>query len=277
MKRLSLILRIVAILAAAAAAFLFFTSKGKLAEKQTALETSKAATKATKSELATANGQISTLKKKLSTESKALATTKTKLESTREEMYTAQQQVSSTKQQVELSQNTIQDLQAATSELREKLIQAQKSQDLVAANRESEFAEMNERIRELGEANEALKLELAAAEAVKNSKKQTKGAFGRGLADSGEQTGAFSSKESSTSAGTSTTIASISRKDGIILLNTTAELGLTTGPLIILSRDSKALAKIEIVEVSEKFALANILPGTSAHGFSAGTTVKLLN
>jgi chromosome segregation ATPase len=275
MKRLSLILRIVAILAAAAAAFLFFTSKGKLAEKQTALETSKAATKATKSELATANGQISTLKKKLSTESKALATTKTKLESTREQMYTAEQQVSSTKQQVELSQNTIQELEAATSELREKLLQAQK--DLVAANRESEFAEMNERIRELGEANEALKLELAAAEAVKNSKKETKGAFGRGLADSGEQTGAFSSKESSTSAGTSTTIASISRKDGIILLNTTAELGLTTGPLIILSRDSKALAKIEIVEVSEKFALANILPGTSAHGFSAGTTVKLLN
>jgi chromosome segregation ATPase len=275
MKRLSLILRIVAILAAAAAAFLFFTSKGKLAEKQTALETSKAATKATKSELATANGQISTLKKKLSTESKALATTKTKLESTREQMYTAEQQVSSTKQQVELSQNTIQELEAATSELREKLLQAQK--DLVAANRESEFAEMNERIRELGEANEALKLELAAAEAVKNSKKETKGAFGRGLADSGEQTGAFSSKESSTSGATSTTIASISRKDGIILLNTTAELGLTTGPLIILSRDSKALAKIEIVEVSEKFALANILPGTSAHGFSAGTTVKLLN
>ena len=275
MKRLSLILRIVAILAAAAAAFLFFTSKGKLEEKKIALETSKAATKATKKELATANGQISSLKKKLSTESKALATTKTKLESTREQMYTAEQQVSSTKQEVELNQSKIEDLNTDTSELREKLLQAQK--DLVAASKESEIAELNERIVELGKVNEELELELAAAEAIKNSRKSTTSNMSLTQAGSGEQKDPFSSNESPTSAATSTTIASISHRDGIILLNATPELGLTTGPLIILSRDSKALAKIEIIRVSEKFALANILPGTSTHGLSAGTTVKLLN
>ena len=275
MKRLSLILRIVAILAAAAAAFLFFTSNGKLAEKQTALEKSRTATKATKSELATANSQIGSLEKKLSNESKALASTKTKLESTRDQMYTAEQQVSSTKQEVELSQSKIEDLNTDTTELREKLLQAQK--DLVAASRESEIAELNERIGELGKANEALVLELAAAEAIKNSKKNTKGNMGLSQAGSGEQMDPFSSNESPAAAVTSTTIASISHRDGIILLNATPELGLTTGPLFILSRNSKALAKIEIIEVSEKFALANILPGTSTHGLSVGATVKLLN
>ena len=55
MNSLSLILRILTIVAAVAAGAIFYVSKGKLAEKQTQLEASQAATKATQAELAMDN------------------------------------------------------------------------------------------------------------------------------------------------------------------------------------------------------------------------------
>ena len=83
MKNLSLILRIVAILAACAAAALFFVSKGKLAEQQTQLEQAREETQTIQAELETANSSIATISTQLASERKSLAETKEKFDSSR--------------------------------------------------------------------------------------------------------------------------------------------------------------------------------------------------
>jgi septal ring factor EnvC (AmiA/AmiB activator) len=277
MKSLSLILRIVAILAAAAAVALFFTSKGKLAEKQTELEQAQAVTQATKGELETANGQIASLETQLSTERKSLADTKGKLESVRSEMYTAKQEVTRTQQQLRETKSTIADLEDTATRLREDLVKTEKS--LASASKESEIAELNDRIEELAKANDTLKQDLIAAEAYTRSRPRT-APTSRTQTGTGDYKSSFSPSMAPpvqpASIGTETTIASISSNDGIIVLDTTAELGLSAGSQITLVQGFKALGKIQITEVTEKFAIANILPGTSTRGLSAGATVKLL-
>ena len=277
MKRLSLILRIVAILAAAAAVFLYVTSKGKLTEKQTALVKAKAATKETKSKLVTVNSKLSSAETKLSAERKSLANNKAKLESVRSEMYAAQQDATGTKQQLEEANNAIADLETTASGLRENLVKSEKA--LIAANRDSEFAELNDRIEEMAAANESLELKLEAAEKMSKSR-QTTSPSSSGQTGAGGYHSSFSPNTTPAvqpaSVGAETTIASISGKDGIIVLNATAELGLSAGAQITLVRDFKALAKIQIIEVTETFAVAHLLPGASARSLSVGSTVKLL-
>ena len=273
MKSLSIILRIVAILAAAAAVALFFMSKGKLAEKQTALENAQAATQATQAELETANGQITSLGAQLSTERKALADTKGKLESTRSEMYTAKQEVTRTQQQLKETKSTITDLEDAAERLRADLVKTEKS--LAEASKEAELAQLNERIEELAKANDTLKQDLMAAESLaKSSRKSTNGA-----AATSEKAGFkpnMSPAAQPASIGTSTTVASISSENGIIVLNSSPELGFTTGETITLIQDLTALGKVQITKVTETLAIANILPGTKLK-LTAGDSVKILH
>ena len=96
MNSLSMILRILAVVAAISATALFFVSKGKLAEQQALTQKAKQATVAVQAELTEANEQISALEVSLNNERDALANEKSKLESMRAEMYTARQEVSRT-------------------------------------------------------------------------------------------------------------------------------------------------------------------------------------
>ena len=100
MNSLSMILRILAVVAAISATALFFVSKGKLAEQQAVAQKAEKATVAVQAELTGANEQISALEGSLSNERDALANEKRKLESMRSEMYTARQEVSRTQRQV---------------------------------------------------------------------------------------------------------------------------------------------------------------------------------
>ena len=73
-----------------------------------------------------------------------------------------------------------------------------------------------------------------------------------------------------------TTIASISPSDGILILDSTPELGLTTGLQLTLIKDLQSVGKVQIVKVTDTYAVANILPGSNTHVLSTGTTIQLL-
>lgn len=278
MKSLSIILRVVAILAAAAAVALFFMSKGKLAEKQTELEQAHAVTQATQGELETANGKITSLGTQLSTERSSLANTKSKLESTRSEMYTAKQEVTRTQQQLKETKNTVAELEDAATRLRADLVKTEKS--LAEASKEAELAQLNERIEELAKANDTLKQDLMAAEASKRSS-SVRPSSAAATTEPGVYKSSFSPNTTAAvqpaSIGAATTVASISTTDGMIVLNSTPELGLTVGSEITLIQDLKALGKVQITKVTDQLAVANILPGTKLRGLSAGQTVKVMH
>ena len=275
MKNLSLILRIVAILASAAAVTLFFISKGKLAEKQTSLEQAQAVTQATQSELETANSKITSLGTQLSTERQSLADTKGKLESIRSEMYTAKQQVTRTQQQLKETKNTIADLENVATRLRTDLVKTEES--LASASKEAELAQLGERIEELAKINDTLKQDLLASAGLQQSAtpEPVSNAVARGY-QSGFTPSSTVAVQPAT-IGAATTVASISTSDGIIILDASPELGLSVGSEITLVQDLKALGKIRIIQVTEQLAVANILPGTRLRGLSKGDTIKVMH
>jgi flagellar motility protein MotE (MotC chaperone) len=275
MKNLSLILRIVAILASAAAVTLFFISKGKLAEKQTSLEQAQAVTQATQSELETANSKITSLGTQLSTERQSLADTKGKLESIRSEMYTAKQQVTRTQQQLKETKNTIAELENTATRLRTDLVKTEES--LASASKEAELAQLGERIEELAKINDTLKQDLLASAGLQQSAtpEPVSNAVARGY-QSGFTPSSTVAVQPAT-IGAATTVASISTSDGIIILDASPELGLSVGSEITLVQDLKALGKIRIIQVTEQLAVANILPGTRLRGLSKGDTIKVMH
>ena len=275
MKNLSLILRIVAILASAAAVTLFFISKGKLAEKQTSLEQAQAVTQATQSELETANSKITSLGTQLSTERQSLADTKGKLESIRSEMYTAKQEVTRTQQQLKETKSTIAELENVATRLRTDLVKTEES--LASASKEAELAQLGERIEELAKINDTLKQDLLASAGLQQSAtpEPVSNAVARGY-QSGFTPSSTVAVQPAT-IGAATTVASISTSDGIIILDASPELGLSVGSEITLVQDLKALGKIRIIQVTEQLAVANILPGTRLRGLSKGDTIKVMH
>ena len=78
------------------------------------------------------------------------------------------------------------------------------------------------------------------------------------------------------SIGASTTISSISKANGILVLEGGAELGIIEGMKITLVQDLKAVGEVQIAKVADTYTIANILPGTDATALVQGSNVSLL-
>ncbi|MFQ3270807.1 MAG: hypothetical protein ACI9A1_001126, partial [Lentimonas sp.] len=139
---------------------------------------------------------------------------------------------------------------------------------------------LTERIEELAKANDTLKQDLMAAESQsRNTSSRKDSSAAAAAAAARSQIAGFKPNMAPAaqpaSIGTETTVASISTTDGIIVLNSTPELGFTAGSEITLIQDLTALGKVKITKVTEQLAIANILPGTKLK-LVAGDSVKIL-
>lgn len=278
MNSLSLILRIVAIVAAVAAGVLFYMGKGKLAEQKAAMEAAEAATVVVRGELSEANEQIATLESQLSDERSALSQTKRDLENTRSEMYTARQEVSRTQQQLSQARENITGLEDTARRLRSELVEVEQS--LADSSRAvDELAAVRARVADLEDRNNELTAELANAKNPATIR-QTTSSPNRLQSGDGTYSSGFVPTASQplppVSIGPETTIQSISMESGLIVLANTAELQLSPGNQVTLVQNMKALGKISVTQTTDEFVVANILPGAKARGLSAGSSVKLL-
>ena len=284
MNSLSLMLRMIAILAAATSVVLFVISNGKLAEQQAALKQAQATSRATQTELELANTEIASLKTERSTERNRLADFKAQIESSRSEAYTVKSELNRTQEQLKNTESKIVAFENATIRLREALINSERS--LVATSKESEIAQLQERIQELATANDALQQEIAAAEAFGDDHTTPNIPPAADL-ESTQTTPEPSAYRSSfttniesavkpASIGVSTVVSSISTADGIIVLDSRPGLGLTIGSEIMLIEGLTALGKVKVTELTERFTVANILPGAKLHRLSKGDNVKIL-
>lgn len=276
MNSLSLILRILAIVAAVAAGAIFFVSKGKLAEKQSQLESSQAATKATQAELDTANEEIQTLEGRLKNERDALADNKRKLEGVRSELYTSQQEVSRTRQQLTEAKGTIADLEDTAKDLRSDLIKTEQELE-TAKGKEAEMEQLNDRVAELEESNADLRESLSKAARPAAAVQTANGTLATGSGDySSGFTPTVSQPLPKTSLGPETTIQTVSAENGLIVITNSPELGLNPGMEVRLISDYKALGTVKFVQIKDKVAIANILPGSNTRSMVDGTTVSLM-
>ena len=126
----------------------------------------------------------------------------------------------------------------------------------------------------LSKTNEALEQELQVAQTINESRKKANIMTGTLNIGSGDSQAAGDNP--SLSIGVQTTIASISNQDGILVLNNSTEIGLQAGAPVTLIHNYKPLGRIQIMQVTDKFAVANILPGANCQKLDAGESVKLL-
>ena len=279
MKNLSLILRILAIVAAVSAAGLYFMTEGKLAEMQTKLDAANADTQRVLGELSTANDEISTQQTQLAEERESLAKTKRELEAARSESQVARREVTRTQQELREAKAEIGKLNDENKRLRSDLLSAE--QNLAEASKEGEIAQLNERIQELESANSDLKSDLQAADAISSARTASAGtASSPNIGSDGLPDYSLPVNNNPAvlpaSIGTATTIASVSAENGLIVLDTTPELALTIGTEVTLVQDLKAIGTVKIVSTQDNLALANILPGSKTREMTAGTSVNLL-
>jgi peptidoglycan hydrolase CwlO-like protein len=273
MKNFSLILSIVAIVAAVAFGGLYFSSKGKLAEAQSELMTARQAVATTQAELASANEKIGQLESRLNNERQALANSKRNLESVRSEMHTARQEVRRSQQQLNEANSKISELESTARRLRSDLVKTEQS--LARDDGSSEASALKERIAELEAQNSERQNDLKDSSYRVATSEPTK-------ADStdGRLNRTFS-PESNAPAGSAslhqtTTIRSVSLKNGLIVLHANPSLGLRSGQTITLIQGLKAVGKVSVSRVTDSFAVANILPGVEAGELVPGSTVSLL-
>jgi predicted nucleic acid-binding Zn-ribbon protein len=278
MNSLSMILRILAVVAAIAAAGLFFVSKGKLAEMQAVAQKAEKATVAVQAELTAANEQISALEGSLKSERDALANEKRKLESMRSEMYTARQEVSRTQQQLSETKKSIDNLENTARRLREDLLRSEQS--LASASKEGEIAQLNELVAELEKSNADLKESLEEAKATSSTSRSPEGSANNKMASVDTFSSGYTATKTqalpAASVGAETTIESLSAKNGLIALANSPELGLSPGTTVTIIKKLRALGKIQVSQVSDDLVLANLLPGAKTRELAAGTTVRLL-
>lgn len=277
MKNLSLILRILAIVAAIAATTLFFISKGKLAEKQAELTQTQDVLASTKTELSDTANTLQRTETQLKREQATLAETEDTLKGVRAELFTAEAEISKNTRLLNEAKEEIATLESTTKELRADLVATQ--EELAAASREAEINQLNQRIAELEGKNEELMADLEAKTAIADAVSAKRNPSGS------QAQGGINTSITSLSPGgepisrirLETTVNSISTVDGLIVLDTNPELGLSAGQTITLVQNLKSVGKIQIQSTTEDHAIANILPGsTGTKKLSPGSKVQLL-
>lgn len=279
MKNLPLILRILAIVAAVAATTLFFVSKGKLAEKDSKLTQTKQVLSTTQGELAETNKTLEQTESELKTERDELAQTQDTVRGLRSELRVAEEGARRNKTLLDQTREQVAELERTSRELRADLLSTQ--EELAAADREDEINQLNTQIAELESRNRELALELEAktaiASAVTATQTTSKGGPSGIEAINTSVDALVPGQPISGRLKLETTINSVRAAEGLIVLNTTKELGLSEGQTITLVQNMKSVGKVQIQTVEEDYAIANILPGSSgAKKLSSGSTVQIL-
>lgn len=277
MKNFSLILRILAVIAAIAATTLFFISKGKFAELDSELKRTQGVLASTQSELGETKNTLTRTETQLKREQKTFAETEAKLDETESKLYASQQEVARTKNDLKDANTEIAELKNTTRDLRADLVTTQK--ELANASRQAEINQLNQRIAELELENQEIMVELESKQAIvkaMNTRNEKAAAQSQvnistmliPLSPDGEPIGRIRLE---------TTVNSISPADGLIVLDTFPEFDFADGQTITLVQDLKAVGKIQIQKVEEGYAVANILPGsTGANKLRSGSKVQLL-
>lgn len=271
MKNVSLILRILAVVAAIAATTLYFISEGKLAEKHELLTQTQQVLATTQNTLSETQKTLERTQSELTTERDTLERTKTKLDGVESELAEVNMLASRTQRELSDEREKTKKLETDSRQLRADLSDA--LDDLTTVKREAN--QNSQLIAELENANAELKLELAAKTAIADSLLAKKeGSI------PGQGTGADGSAESDGARQLliETTVNSVSPTDGFIALNTTPMLSFTQGQTVTLLQSDKVVGKVQIQSIQDDYVLANILLGSSGlKKVASGSTVQILN
>lgn len=270
MNTVSLVLRIVAIIAGITAGALFFVSQGKLKDKHEQLVATQDELSKTTTSRDEAKAEAAALNGKLKTAERQGERLTTQLDTARTEADTTRRELNSAKSKLDTANDKIASLNTSVTDLNSKLSKAE--QDVLAADKTEELAALNERIAALTTENTTIKDELNVAESKLKSYTAGREEKAPSVLTNYNTTEAVRSAKLADNV----TIASVNSSNGIVVLDAAPELGLAPGMNVTLIQDLKALGRVRVAKVDDNFAVANILPGTSASRLKEGSVVDIL-
>lgn len=277
----SLILRIVAIVAAVIAGVLFFMGQGQLKDSKAKLAAEQTALQASKSELADAEEKAASLEAKLANSEKKLKSSQKKLDSVRIDLANAKRQVSNTQPTLTAKENEIKQLSLENSQLTQQLARAKEQTQ--GSDQSDEIDALNTRITQLEAANEKLETELESkSNSYASSSSSMTNAITTATATSTTATAAAAAAATETPVAQvpagdlaeSAMIASVSAKDGIVVLKTGFGKTFQVGSQFTLAEDLVAVGAVEISSTTGEYAIANILPNTKKSRLKVGAHVR---
>lgn len=274
MNYLSLTLRIVAILAAIAAGFLYFLSEGTLDEKETELAQIRAELQALLDTNELTNLDVSELQEKLTVETKLVEETKIQLEEAQAELVAEMQESQSVQNKLIETQRKVIQLEETTNRLREELINTENL--FAAASKESLIAQLNERIEKLTVTNVQLRGKTQASTSLTDDDAAVYTEPTTGTTGPTQFTAQTLTSDELSAIKEETKIASLSTANGIIVLDAGKKLNLAPGTTINLVKGSETIAQVEIININGSLAIGNIRPGAKLDDLSKGDTVKIL-
>ncbi|MGB0344029.1 MAG: hypothetical protein ACPGGJ_01435, partial [Coraliomargarita sp.] len=223
MKHIASILAGVALVAAAALGYLFYSTNNKLAETTSQLNASRSAEAATKAALESANSNIQTLEDNLAGERKSLADTRKLLNSTRSDLARQRQDNTRLNQNLSEAASKAGKLQEQNQSLGRQLA-TMRNELTIKEDNKDRIAELEEQLLALQKASSDMqqKMKLAEAKAV---------AAGGPPESSEEKAPAISYRFNNRPAvqpatlGPEVTIASTRYRDGMLVIEANGEAG----------------------------------------------------
>jgi multidrug efflux pump subunit AcrA (membrane-fusion protein) len=174
---------------------------------------------------------------------------------------------------LEQSRSEVAELEETTRKLRNDLVDTEKrlaqSEDAKA-----ELENMQARVRNLEAERENLQTELEIAKSRGSTAGLIEETAG-GAPSRGAVGKSFRNSDELTRLSAETKVKSISAENGLIVLETSPEMGLAAGQKVSLISNLQALATLEIAEVKDSMAVANILPGGRTTSIGPGSKVQL--
>jgi len=263
MNYLSIILRIISILAAIAACWLYYISKDKLEEQKKETQRVQAQLQSSLEDNEVITLELSSLKKEAEENTIISKESISKLEEVRAELSAEKKERNSIQAQLNKIKRENNDLNEKAALLSKELINTERK--LADKSQESEIAQLSERVEELMAANAQLSQKLKGSEISPDiSSIQASTDISKLSPDELSQI----TEE--------TKIASLSLSNGIVVLETDETLDFQIGSILQLVKDSGVIAKVKIVNVNETLAIADVLPGARPEELIKGDTVKIL-
>lgn len=271
MNRLSFILRLVALAAASCSIAIYFAARNSLAEKAEASKLLERASVAKIKELDEAVLTIRKLEQKIQSERSALAEAKQALSEAQADLQSNLQKVSMTATQLARAESQILGQKTELALLRDKLLNAQRktssASQLEFINQlETSINALSEENKRLGEAlayEESLRVSLENSLKISVSKKSS-------LLDPNYRADSEETRVQGE-------IASINRKNRIVVLSNLAALELEPGQEIRVLSKGQLLGKARVFKVTDSYVVASLLTDFNAERIDAGSIVTILN
>ncbi len=270
MHRLSYILRLVALAAAICSVIIYFTARGSLSEQVKEVRQAERANQAVVEELDRAVISIQELEAQIKGERAALAKAKQVMSKTESTLQSTEQQASLQAAKLQRAEQTILAQTNELLDLRDKLLNAERKKSNASQMREIDL--LTASIDSLSARNEelqtALDRERALRASLEDNLKQPNRPKGR-LLDPNY-------KPAPGEISAPTEIASINRKNQIIVFSALPTLELEPGHEVRIIEDGTPLGKARVFKTTESYTVANLLENFDGQRVDAGSIVTII-